>query len=91
MHVAVAGDLGDHRGGGDRGAARVAVDDRPVLDRTALPEREAVAETDRARHRDPLEAAGERLEVGDVKAAGVDPAHAADRHRDPVAARITTG
>src|SRR5687768_7444397 len=34
-------------------------------------------------HRDALEAARQRLEVGDVQAAAVDPPHAADRHRDP--------
>jgi hypothetical protein len=32
-HVAVAGDLGDDRGGGDGGAERVAVDDGPFLAR----------------------------------------------------------
>ena len=56
MHVAVAGHLGDHRCGGDRGAARVAVDHRPVLDRAAR-HREAVDQAGRAGHRDPLEAA----------------------------------
>ena len=56
-HVAVAGDLRDHRGGCDR--PRVAVDHRPVLDPAATPERKAIAEADGARDCDPVETAGE--------------------------------
>ena len=82
MHVAVARDLCDHRRGGDRGAARVAVDDRPVLHGAALAEREAVGQARRPGHRHPFEGARECLEVGDVQAPRVDSADAADRDRD---------
>ena len=47
-HVAVARHLGDDRGGGDRGALRVAVDDRAVR-RRGRPELEAVDERTRRR------------------------------------------
>jgi hypothetical protein len=54
-----------------------------MVDPAPLAQAEAVAEADRAGHGDSLEAARQRVEVGVVQAAGVDPAHAADRHRHP--------
>ena len=51
----------------------------------ALADPEAVGEADNVVDslRDPLDPSRERSEVGDVEAPGVDPADAADRHRDP--------
>jgi hypothetical protein len=65
MHVPIARDLRDHRGGCDRGAAGIAVDDRPVLE-LAAGKGEAVNQAHRAGHGDTLEAPPERGEVGDV-------------------------
>ena len=84
-HVAVAGHLGDDRGGGDRGAGGVAVDDR-ALGTPEVRHREAVHEArDLARHTvgDTAQRVAQRGEVGVVQAAGVDPAHAARDDRDP--------
>src|SRR4051812_25265592 len=47
-HEPVAGDLGDDRGCGYRGALRVAVDDGPQRPREVLTEREAVGEAEGA-------------------------------------------
>ena len=49
VHEPVARDLRDDRGGGDRGARRVAVDDRAALVAARSAEREAVGQADRAR------------------------------------------
>ena len=75
-HVPVARDLRQDRGGRYRGTAAVAVDHRPllVLERGDV---EAVDEADRARSRHPLQRGAQGVEVGHVKAAGVDAAHAA--------------
>ena len=82
-HVAVAGDLGDHRGGGDRGAAGVAVDDRPVLDRAARAEPEAVDQAHGAR--DARRARGSRpsaFRLVTCRPRESMPRDAADRDRD---------
>jgi hypothetical protein len=80
VHEAVARHLRDHRSGRDCGAARIAVDHRTMLDR-AFGHAKAVGEADGSRDRDALQASRQGREVGDVQAAGVDPAHATHRHR----------
>ena len=84
-HIAVAGDLGDHGGGGDRGAGRVALHHSPVRDGAGV-EAEAVDETDRLLRwwRQPLQRQRERFDVGHVQAAAVDPGRAADDDTDPL-------
>ena len=61
-HVAVARDLGDDRGGGDRGARGVAADRRRAA-RSRVADREAVAQADAARARDARERVAQRGEV----------------------------
>ena len=72
VHVAVAGDLGDHRGGGDRGAGPIAFDDG-AMRHLAVGQREAVDQAGGSLSRlQPLQRAGERLDVGDVQSPPVD-------------------
>ena len=84
-HEAVARDLGDDRGGGDRRARRVAVDDRALL-AAEVRHREAV---EQAQHLaadavgDAARRVAQRREVGLVQAARVDAAHAARDDDDP--------
>ena len=83
VHVAIAGDLGDDRGGGDRGAGAVALDHGPVRD-SAAGQREAVGEAGRVRRRrQPFQRDRERFDVGHVQAAAVDPGGGADDDADP--------
>ncbi len=71
MHVAIAGHLGDHRGGRDRGTGAVALDHGAVGDRAARaarsrrPGRSSSAPEPRAVPAPPRE----RFEIGDVQAA----------------------
>ena len=82
VHVAVPRDLGDHRGGRDRGAATVAADHLPVLDRAVAAERKPSTRQTAPGRATALEAAPQRGDVGHVQAAGVDPADAADGDGD---------
>ena len=80
-HEAVARDLGDHGGGGDRGARRVAADDLALLE-AGRRHREAVRQADAALDADAAQGVRQRRQVRHVQPALVDPAHAARRDRD---------
>ena len=75
-HVPVARDLREDRCGSDRGAFRVAVDDRLLLE-PERPHAEAVDEADGVGARHAAERRAERLEVRSVQPARVDAAGAA--------------
>jgi hypothetical protein len=79
-HVAIARHLGEHGSGSDRGARRVAADDRTLLV-ADVAEAKAVDEADRILARDAFEGAAKRFEVRAVQPTRVDPAHAADDDR----------
>jgi hypothetical protein len=79
-HVAVARDLREHRSSGDRGARRVAADDRALLV-ADVAEAKAIDEADRMLARDAFERCAERLEVRAVQPARVDAADAANHDR----------
>ncbi len=70
-HEAVAGDLGDDRGGRDRGALLVSVDDCRVVGR-GRPEPEAVDETRLGRRRQLPEHGAEPGQVAAMQAGAVD-------------------
>ncbi len=85
VHEAVARDLRDDRGGGDRGTRRVAVDDR-ALRPAEVGHGEAVEQADHLA----LDALGDaargvtqRGEIRLVQPARVDPPHAAGDDDDP--------
>ncbi len=83
VHVAVAGHLGEDRGGGDRGAGAVAADHAAVRDLAAR-QAEAVDEADRLRAGlEPRQRVAERFAVGHVEAAAVDPRRRADHDAGP--------
>lgn len=82
-HVAVAGDLGDHRGGGNRGAGAVALDHGAVR-HGALAQRETVDQASgTVVWAQSFQGIRESFDVGHVQATGVDAAGAADDDADP--------
>ena len=81
MHVAVAGHLRDDRGGGDRGALLVAVDDRAVRRRQG-PELEAVDEARLRRLAGP-ERLPQAAQVRAMETVPVDHRRREDPNRDP--------
>ena len=81
-HDAVARHLGDDRGGGDRGALGVAVDDRAML-RRERPEPEAVDEAGLRRRREVGEDGAQAPEVRLVEAVPVDVGAGDDADADP--------
>jgi len=83
VHVAIAGDLGYHRGGSDRGARAIALDHGAVRHR-ALTQGEAVDQAGGPlARRQSLQRTRQRFDVGHVQAARVDPAHATDDDAHP--------
>ena len=84
-HVAVARHLGDDRGGGDRGALRVAVDDRPML-RCGRAQLEAVDQRDVGGLTGP-ERRPQPLQVAAVQPVAVDHRGRVDVDRDSLGAR----
>ena len=84
LHVAIAGDLGDHRGGGDRGAGAIAFDHGPVR-HAALAQRETIDKAGSGSiGLQTFERVGERFDVGHVQTALVDTASAAHHDTDPL-------
>ena len=84
-HHPVARHLGDDRGGGDRGALLVAVDDGAVL-RRGRPEPEAVDQADLGRRRELREHGAQAGEVRAVQPFAVDLGRGNGAHDDPLGA-----
>jgi len=82
MHQPVADDLRDDRGGGDRRAALVAVDDGGVLG-SGRAEPEAVDEADLTGRSEGVQYGAQAAEIADVKAVAVDPRRRERLDADP--------
>ncbi len=79
-HVAVAGDLGEHRGGGNRCALGVTTDDGTMLV-AEVRELEAVHQAQGIVAGDAAKRSSQPGDVRDMKAARVDAAHATHNYR----------
>ena len=80
-HGAITDDLGDDRGGSDRSASLVAVDDRNVL-RSARPKAKTVHEARLGGRRQSVKGTAETSEIRAVEALAVDLARRDHLHRD---------
>jgi hypothetical protein len=89
-HEAVARDLGKHRRARDRGALRVAPDDRTLCD-AEVGDTEAVDQADRVRRRNADQRLAQSGEVGAVSPRASMPRTQRDTITALAAARITSG